>query len=418
MATQEVVVWGHPLEDVGVTPGDAQDVDGSGGAGAGAAEYPTALGTEAVVVVGADEAAALGMVTGVEEVPLPAPKATRKRGRRGGAAAGAAAGGREEDPAGGRHAPRSRRGAAHREDEEAAQVEVVEADPGANPGEYVEGQEGVPGYETVVCVPGDVSDGFTAKAEGKRRSAFGDADMGSNGGKWTAEEDENLKRGVEVLGPKKWLQISQEYLHRARSAVQCLHRWQKVLRPGLVKGHWKKEEDDIITQCVQVGKKKWSEIAALIPGRIGKQCRERWLNHLDPTIKKGPFSEEEMRILMEMHAEHGTKWSEIAKHLPGRSENTLKNKWNCMNRRKSGVPDFSALGEEGMYEEVEAQGDPNGGHYATGEAPVDGGGGAGGESVGAGGEGGGSGGGGGPSLGFDAMAGIRVVEHPQNEAHV
>ncbi len=61
-----------------------------------------------------------------------------------------------------------------------------------------------------------------------RASAFGFADKGMCGGKWTPEEDENLKLGVAALGPKKWLQISEEYLHHSRSAVQCLHRWQKV----------------------------------------------------------------------------------------------------------------------------------------------------------------------------------------------
>lgn len=72
-----------------------------------------------------------------------------------------------------------------------------------------------------------------------------------------------------------------------RSDVQCLHRWQKVLRPGLVKGPWTQEEDDIIIQCMEQGIVKWSEVAERIEGRIGKQCRERWYNHLDPTIRKG-----------------------------------------------------------------------------------------------------------------------------------
>lgn len=50
----------------------------------------------------------------------------------------------------------------------------------------------------------------------------------------------------------------------------------QVLRPGLVKGPWTKEEDDIISECMLAGIIKWSEIAVRIPGRIGKQCRERW----------------------------------------------------------------------------------------------------------------------------------------------
>jgi len=58
--------------------------------------------------------------------------------------------------------------------------------------------------------------------------------------------------------------------------VQCLHRWQKVLNPDLIKGPWTQEEDDLLAKMVQqYGPKHWSLIASALPGRIGKQCRER-----------------------------------------------------------------------------------------------------------------------------------------------
>jgi len=58
--------------------------------------------------------------------------------------------------------------------------------------------------------------------------------------------------------------------------VQCLHRWQKVLHPNLIKGPWTKQEDDTVVEMVQkYGAKNWSAIAQHLPGRIGKQCRER-----------------------------------------------------------------------------------------------------------------------------------------------
>ena len=65
-------------------------------------------------------------------------------------------------------------------------------------------------------------------------------------------------------------------LGTGRSDVQCLHRWMKVLRPGLVKGPWTKEEDDELTFQWNSGNRKWSNIATKLPGRMGKQCRERW----------------------------------------------------------------------------------------------------------------------------------------------
>jgi hypothetical protein len=148
------------------------------------------------------------------------------------------------------------------------------------------------------------------------------------GGKWSDEEDAKLKLIVETHGAKNWKGIA-ELLGTLRNDVQCLHRWNKVLKPGLHKGPWTEEEDNIVRYMVMehgVGMVKWSVIANQLQGRIGKQCRERWFNHLDPAIKKGEWTGVEDNVVFEAQLVFGNRWSEIAKvswlgrRRPNRSE--------------------------------------------------------------------------------------------------
>ncbi|RAL43623.1 hypothetical protein DM860_017366 [Cuscuta australis] len=107
-------------------------------------------------------------------------------------------------------------------------------------------------------------------------------------------------------------------------------------KTGLKKGPWTAEEDKkLMIFILNNGQCCWRavpKLAGLL--RCGKSCRLRWINYLRPDLKRGLLSESEEKMVIDLHAQLGNKWSKIASHLPGRTDNEIKNLWNTHIKKK------------------------------------------------------------------------------------
>ncbi|KAI8339079.1 hypothetical protein BC941DRAFT_451377 [Chlamydoabsidia padenii] len=149
---------------------------------------------------------------------------------------------------------------------------------------------------------------------------------------WTAEEDNLLRLAVQLYGDKteKWAKIAA--CVQGRTNKNCRKRWFHSLDPSLRKGAWTDEEDRLLREGVKKFPNQWSKIADLLEGRTDDQCAKRWRESLDPTIDRSDWTLAEDLRLADKFEEYGSQWQKIAQYFDGRPGLHCRNRWRKLQR--------------------------------------------------------------------------------------
>jgi hypothetical protein len=149
---------------------------------------------------------------------------------------------------------------------------------------------------------------------------------------WTTEDDQILLQHSHLNQKNKWTEIAK--LLPGKTPYQCNLRFRGI-RPGLKKGSWSDEEDELIKSGIKLYGKQWALIAKYnFINRNSKQIRDRYTNYLDPKLKKGKFTTQEDILIYQLYERLGPKWSRIQRYIKNRSADAIKNRYKSSIRNK------------------------------------------------------------------------------------
>eukprot|EP00937_MAST-01D_sp_MAST-1D-sp2_P005768 g5768.t1 len=177
--------------------------------------------------------------------------------------------------------------------------------------------------------------------------------MSSTHVEWIAKEDQILREALCLYGLKRWDHVANTVV--GRSAEECKARWTHGLNPlSAPRRPWTPADDALLQQTVELVEQmelrnggtlkpgKWGLVASFLPGRSSKQCRERWHNKLHPDVARVAWTAQEEHALMQLHAQYGNSWAKIAAELPGRTDNSVKNRWHSLLKKQRAGGDAAA----------------------------------------------------------------------------
>ncbi|KAM9360728.1 snRNA-activating protein complex subunit 4 [Symphorus nematophorus] len=158
-------------------------------------------------------------------------------------------------------------------------------------------------------------------------------------GSWTPAEDALLRELVDKMRIGNFIPYTQmSYFMEGRDPAQIIYRWSQVLDPSLKKGPWTPQEDQLLLQAVaRYGEKDWWKIRLDVPGRTDGSCRDRYYDCLKPDTKRGPFDEQEQKLLMQLVEKYGVgRWAKIAAEIPHRVDAQCLRAWRSLNKQLLG----------------------------------------------------------------------------------